>query len=169
MKIINHLKENLLLYICLLIVLAVFLFLLFYKPKTNNTKSDTSSFYQVNINDVIKMFYSTKKEIVYIGRETCKACQEFNSILDVVSINNNIQINYLDLDTVDKENQEPINDLTRKLDLEYTLGDETKPLGEFLGTTPMLIFIKDKKVVYANIGVISIEKVEENLKRYQII
>ena len=39
-----------------------------------------------------------------------------------------------------------------KLDVLYTLDNEEKELKEYMGLTPMIIIIKNKKVVYGSIG-----------------
>ena len=62
----------------------------------DNTKYE---FNNIDVAKFVELYKGEEKSIVYIGRPTCSYCVEFYPILGRVADENELLVNYLDLDT----------------------------------------------------------------------
>jgi len=163
----NHLKKYGAIYLILLLIISITLIIIF-RPKNEETKEfDTSFFNVVNTKEAVDLFNSSKNQILFIGRPGCSACQKFVPYLKIAVAQNHITINYLNLDEIDR-NSEEYQKLIEKLDFEYTLNDTKAKFGDFMGATPMFIIIKNNRMVYGYIGVMTHTRIAELLTQYGI-
>lgn len=136
--------------------------------QTNTTENyDVSDFDSLNLSQVLELFSSKDTSILYLGRSSCSACVSFLPTLKKVQNDLGFKTKYLDITTVDtSSNQylEFMNKLTKKIEVTVN-GEATEgKISEYYGYTPMVIVIKDKKVVDAFVGAYSETKYKNFLK-----
>ena len=149
-------QKNKLIYILIaLIVVISIVFLTFNKlEKEEQNTIHTSMFNVVTTKDVNRMINNNETKMIIIGSRTCSATQEFISSMQISQAKGSYKINYLELKDEDRNSssykkflkylEEPFNGITED-NKEHTIK-------EYMGTTPMILIIKNKKVVYGNVG-----------------
>lgn len=149
-------QKNKIIYILIaLIVVISIVFLTFNKlEKEEENNIDTSMFNVVTTKDVNRMINNNETKMIIIGSRTCSATQEFISSMQISQAKGSYKINYLELKDEDRNSssykkflkylEEPFNGITED-NKEHTIK-------EYMGTTPMILIIKNKKVVYGNVG-----------------
>jgi hypothetical protein len=154
-KIKNNIRNNAAIYLLIIAVIIIFLIIKFVGNKqTTEEELDTSMFNVVTTENVDKIFNSTKAEILVIGSKECSATKDFESIMKLSSAKEQYIINYMELLDEDKDSTS-YKTFIEKLDLPYNIDGKDKKLRDYMGATPMIIVIKNKKVVYGMIGSIS--------------
>lgn len=165
LKLINIGKVIVGLLLCILIVLIIGVSKMYSTAKidtnTNsiqeseyNTDYDVSMFKEISAKDLKKQTKG-KLQVVYIGRETCGWCAAFLPNLWQAQDELDFKTLYIDLakiidftsetfDTLDQEAFDILSELTGK-------GYESY-MQENLGATPMILIMKDNKIVGAQTG-----------------
>ena len=168
-KIINHIKNNAILYLIIVLCLVILAIAIFMKAEPKKEILDTKHFKVVTLDEALKLFDDDSPKYLLISTNTCTATIGFSPTLIIAGAKAGITIHYLELNDIDKSNKEVMAkfyEFQRKLDIEYSLKDETKKLGEFIGTTPMNVIIKNKKVAFAYIGAMSQDTTYAVMTRY---
>lgn len=154
-KIKNNIQNNAAIYLLIIAVIIIFLIIKFVGNKqTTNDELDTSMFNVVTTENVDKIFNSQKAEILVIGSRECSATKAFEPIMQLSSAKEQYTINYMEL-LDEEQNSNSYKAFIEKLDIPYNIDDEEKKLKDYMGATPMIIVIKNKKVVYGMVGSIS--------------
>lgn len=111
---------------------------------------DTSMFTQIDAAEFIDSFKAKELSAIYIGRADCGYCVQFLPTLQQSIVDYDYELLYLDLNDTNAEDGEKI----RNLD-EFFVSD--------FGTTPMVVFVKDGKVVKNVLGMVDYESYQESL------
>ena len=131
---------------------------------TESSTYDVSMFKTVSLSELLKLFDDTKNSyVVYLGRETCSACQKFLPTLQKMQSKYNYTTQYLDITTVDtsSSNYETlIKKLNKKITINVNGEEKTDELGAFYGYTPMTFIIEKGKIKNGAVGAYSEEKFE---------
>ena len=107
-----------------------------------NDKYDISMFDVINASKVIDLYKSNEIQVIYIGRETCGYCVQFLPVLQQAQKDYGYKTKYLDITTVTEDGQKAI--LEKDNDEQF--------LANSFGSTPMVILVKDGKLVDGWIG-----------------
>lgn len=158
-KIKNNINNNLAIYLLIIVVIVIFCIIKLNGKNNYSAQEevDTSMFNVVTSNDVLKFLEEKEAKMIVIGSKKCSATKYFESIMKISLAKGMYTLNYLELLDEDKESKE-YKELVERLDVLITYNGEEKELKEYMGATPMIIIIKNKKVVYGSVGVI-----EENV------
>lgn len=168
-KILNHFKNNAIIYLILLLCLAILIIAIFVKEQQEPEEVDTSKFKVVTLKEAIKLFDDKDPKYLLISTHDCQATINFVPSVVIALATEQVDVYYLELTSIDTESEEDLADFAefqKLLDLDYTFRGETKPVGEFIGNTPMNIIIKDRKVAFAFIGSMTTETTKTLMKRY---
>lgn len=121
----------------------------------NNTNHnyDISTFIEINYDDFMKKFKSKEQSLIYIGRSTCIHCVNFIPVLKEAQTKYNYKTYYLDISKITVKQTKKIKRLDNFLNKNF-------------GGTPMVIVVKDGKIVKDGwIGESSIDKFENYLEK----
>lgn len=127
----------------------------------NGTNTEESGEYDVSMFDTISMedfkevSESEDLQVVYIGRSTCGYCVAFLPTLQQAQKEYGYTTKYLDITTMSSEDQEEI--------LTYDNDDEF--LSENFGSTPMVLIMKDGKLVDGWVGYTEYDSFAEFLEK----
>ena len=150
-KVINHLKNNIAIYMVLLASVVIICVALFVTKDPTVEKVDTSMFRVVSVKEALKLFEEDKANLLVISTSTCAATIKYVPSLKIAQAKDGYNVYYLELDEVSYESKE-FQKLLKKLDMEYNLNGKVAKFSEFIGTTPMNVIIKNKKMVHGYIG-----------------
>lgn len=169
-KILNNLKENIAIYLVIILTIVIGLIIYFINPKPEEIKKDLdiSMFHVKTVEETIKLFNSKEPVFLFIGRNSCSACAYYVPIVQITMAKQGFSVNYLELEGIDTES-DSFKKLVDIMDYKYTLNDQEGTLGTFLGNTPMTVIIKNKKIVYGYIGSIEEEKLTHIVKEYGVV
>lgn len=167
-KIKNNIKENSAIYLVLLAVLVVF-FIIIYMNKSgaNIEPIDTKMFNVVTTENIDELFEKDKTEMLIIGSKTCSATKSFVPHLQISLGLEHYTVNYLEL-TAEDPKSDSYKNFISKLDILYKLDNEEKELKDYMGMTPMIIIIKNKKVVYGSIGQVDQDYLKRLIDTYGV-
>ena len=107
-----------------------------------NTEYDVSMFDAVDTTKTIELFDSEDTQVIYIGRSTCGYCVQFLPVLQQAQEDYGYTTKYLDITTVTEEEQSAL--LAKDNDEDF--------LSTNFGSTPMVILVKDGKIVDGRVG-----------------
>lgn len=107
-----------------------------------NTEYDVSMFDTVDTTKVVELFESEETQVVYIGRSTCGYCVQFLPSLQQAQEDYGYKTKYLDITTVTEEEQSAL----------LAKDNDEKFLETNFGSTPMVILVKDGKIVDGWVG-----------------
>lgn len=111
--------------------------------KTNETTEyDVSMFKQVSGTEAVEAFGSSDVQVLYLGRETCGYCVKFLPTLQKAQKEYGYKTLYLDITTVTSDEQSAL--LEKDNDEGF--------LQENYGATPMVLLVKDGKMVDTWVG-----------------
>ena len=103
---------------------------------------DVSMMNSVDMDGLLKLFDSKETQVVYLGRETCGYCVKFLPTLQQAQSDYGYTTNYLDITTVSEDD---VNKLLEK-------DNDEGFLKENYGATPMVILVRDGKMVDTWVG-----------------
>ena len=167
-KVINHIKANIAIYLIIIVTIVLSCVIAFRKPATSSTSEieyDTSMFNVVDLNGANELFNSNKNQLLFVGRKTCAVCQEFIKSLQIAVSRDDFYVSYLDLDDIDR-NSAAYREFKSKLDYEYTYNSVTAPFGDYIGSTPMIIIIKNNKMAFGILGSMSSDTILTLVNQY---
>lgn len=150
-KLKKHFKNNFAIYLVILACLVVLCVALFVTKEPEQPKVDTSMFRVVTVKEALKLFDEDKANLLVISTSDCSATIKYVPSLQIAQAKDSYHTYYLELDDIDP-NSKDFKELLKKLDLEYNLKGKVAKFSEFMGTTPMNIIIKNKKMVHGYIG-----------------
>lgn len=133
---------------------------------SGTTTYDVSKMKQISGAEAAKLFDEKGTHFLYIGRSTCSVCVSLVPELNKVIKDLTITLNYSPLNQTFKTD---FKDLFDKLDIETTVNNNKGTYGELLekyGYTPVVIVIKDGKMVDGFVGYRDADKIEELFKKY---
>lgn len=133
---------------------------------TTTTTYDVSKMKQVNGAQAAALFEEKGTHFLYIGRSTCSVCVSLVPELNTVLNDMTLTINYLPLGDNFRTEFEP---LYSHLDIETTVNSNKGTFGELLekyGYTPIVIIIKDGKMVDGFVGYRESNTIETLFKKY---
>lgn len=107
--------------------------------ETESQEYDVSMFEAIDLDGLKDAFNSEEIQVVYFGRPTCGYCVQFLPVLQQAQSEFGYKTKYVDISTVSEDDAEEIKDLDEFLDENY-------------GTTPIVILVKDGKLVDGHIG-----------------
>lgn len=160
LKLVKINKLIMILLIAILILLTMGVSKMYVSKDTNtsteeseyNTNYDVSMFDEIKAKDV-KSKTKNKLQVVYIGRETCGWCAAFLPNLWDAQEEFDFTTLYIDIakiidfsngEVLDQDSFDILNSLTGEGYEDY--------MSENLGATPMILIIKDNKIVGAHTG-----------------
>lgn len=103
---------------------------------------DVSMMNNVDMDKLLDLFDSKENQVVYLGRETCGFCVQFLPVLQQAQEEYGYTTNYLDITTVTTDD---VNKLLKK-------DNDEKFLEENYGSTPMVLIVKNGKLVDTWVG-----------------
>lgn len=168
-KVLNHLKNNGIIYLILLACLIVVLVIKFGpEEKVKQPEVDTSMFKVVDIDGVMDLFKDKSPKMLLISVHDCTATVNYVPTLQISEAKFGYVSYYLELTEVDT-NKESFKEFLDELDtFEYTFQGQHGTLKTFLGNTPLTLFIKDNKIVYGYYGSMSDTVLETFVKKYGV-
>ncbi len=134
--------------------------------QTTTVKYDVSKMKKVTGEEAAKLFDEKGTHFLYIGRSTCSVCVNLVPELNTVLSDMAITIHYSPLEQTFRTD---FKNLFKKLDIETTVNKNEGTFGELLeeyGYTPVVIVIKDGKMVDGFVGYRDADKIEELFKKY---
>jgi len=129
-------------------------------------KYDVSKMKQISGEEAAKLFDKEGTHFLYIGRSTCSVCVSLVPELNTVMNDMSITLYYSPLNQTFRTD---FKDLFGKLDIETTVNNNKGTFGELLeeyGYTPIIIVIKDGKMVDGFVGYRDADKIETLFKKY---
>jgi len=122
------------------------------KTSENDSNYDVSKMNTVTGEEATKLFDKKGTHFLYIGRPTCGVCVSLVPNLNAAIEELDVTINYLELESTFRED---FGDLFKHLDVETKINGEEGTFGKLLetyGYTPLVIIIKDGKMVEGFVG-----------------
>lgn len=107
--------------------------------ETENKEYDVSMFKQIDVDGLKEAFDSEEAKVVYLGRATCGYCVQFLPVLQKAQDEFGYQTLYIDITTIDEDGAKEIQGMDSFLEENY-------------GTTPLVIIVKDGKLVKGHVG-----------------
>jgi len=129
-------------------------------------KYDVSKMKQITGDEAAKLFDEKGTHFLYIGRSTCSVCVSLVPELNTAINDMTLTLNYSPLNSTFRTD---FKNLFDKLDIETKVNNNEGTYGELLeeyGYTPVVIVIKDGKMVDGFIGYRDADKIEELFKKY---
>ena len=168
-KIKNNIEHNLPIYLLIIAVVVIFCIITFIgnKNPSETVSFDTSSFNIVTSKDVLKFLDEKEARMIVIGSKKCSATEYFVPIMEISQAKGEYTINYLEL-LDENPNSSEYKELVNKLDIVINYEGEKKELKEYMGSTPMIIIIKNKKIVYGTVGTISEKALNQLASTYGV-
>lgn len=150
-KMIKHLKNNIAIYMVLLASIVVLCVALFVTKDGNVEKVDTSMFRVITVKEALNLFKQDTAHLLVISTSTCAATIKYVPSLQIAQAKYGYNTYYLELDDIDY-NSDDFQELLKKLDMEYNFNGKVDKFSAFIGSTPMNVIIKNKKMVHGYIG-----------------
>lgn len=146
-------------YILLTSLVLIIIFIITFIPKTQKDSAnnlDTSMFNVVDTKEVLDLIKKNEPKMVIIGSRKCNATKEFISSMQISQAKGNYIINYIELLDENVKSTSYKNFL-KELEVPYNGKVESKKekIIDYMGYTPMILIIKNKKIVYGNTGTMS--------------
>lgn len=170
-KIKSHFKNNLPIYLVLvtcIIIVGISLFVTKQNNKEEVETVDTSMFKVLTLEETLKRFEEDEPTLLVIGYKTCSATIHYTPYLQIAQAKYGYDTYYLELDSIDESQKEEYDQLVEKLDMEYNFQGTVEKFGNFIGSTPMTVIIKNHKMVYGYIGSINDDTLGSLTKMYGI-
>ena len=153
-KVVEHLKNNIAIYLVLIACLVVVCITLFVNHEKEPETLDSSLYTPVDISGIDFLFKDSDAKLLLIGTDSCSATINYAATLNFEMIKYNYKVYYLNLENVDMES-EAYKNFIQKLDIDYEQDGQKGKFYDFMGLTPMTVIIKNGKMVYGYIGSMS--------------
>ena len=165
-------NNSIIAYILLAIaVIVIFCIITFVKPEQQEIPDtlDTSMFNVVNTKQVLEMLKNKKAQMIVIGSKECSATKSFVPSMQISEAKGNYIINYLELLEVDV-NSEEYKEFLTYLEVPYSgeIKDNKENIRDYMGYTPLILIIKDKKVVYGSAGTMTSDMLTQLANTYGV-
>lgn len=167
-KIKNNIKENAAIYLVIFLTLVIFFIITFVNKNNQEVEPiDTVMFNVVTTKDVDKLFESKEAKMIVVGSKECSATKAFVPHMQISIGLAHYTLNYLELTNENIESNE-YKKFVSRLDYLYTLDNEEKELKEYMGMTPMILIVKNNKVIYGSIGKVDEDALIQLVDRYGV-
>lgn len=114
------------------------------EPMTDeNTEYDVSMFNEITASDLESVAASSDPQVVFIGRSTCGYCVAFLPTVQKAQEEYGYKTNYLDITKITSEDDQ------QKL---LAFDDDNKLITDNFGSTPMVLILKNGKLVNGTVG-----------------
>lgn len=100
---------------------------------------DTSMFKSIDADEFVKAYNGSDLKVVYFGRSTCGYCVKFLPVLQQAQKEYDYKTLYVDITTIDSAGVSKIQGLDTYFSENY-------------GVTPMVVLVKDGKIVDKHLG-----------------
>ncbi len=165
-KLLTHFKNNFAIYAVIIVCLLVLaVAIIFSGKKEEKVDIDTSMFDVLDIDETLALFEKDEVSFLVISTNNCSATAAYVPQLKVSQALYGFRVKYFDFTDMDLKS-EKMQKLISKLDIEYGLNGKKAPFGKFMGATPMTVVIKNKKMVFGNIGSMSKNAIEAIANNY---
>ena len=124
----------------------------------DNADYDVSSFEEFTLEKVKEVFESDQLQVIYIGRESCGYCVKFIPILKQAQDNFKYTTKYLDISKITDAQPEEL--------LKYDNSDNF--LEQNFGSTPMVLLVKNGKLIDTWVGYNEYNEFESFLKNNKV-
>lgn len=121
-----------------------------------NVDYDVSMFKEVTMDQVIDLFDSKEAKVIYIGRATCGYCVKFLPVLQQAQKEYGYQTYYYDMDKLTSEDRDKI----------VKKDNEDGFLEENFTATPMVLVVKDGKLIGPWVGYSEYDSFAQFLEKY---
>lgn len=121
-----------------------------------NTNYDVSMFEEVTMDEVIDLFDSNETKLIYIGRATCGYCVKFLPVLQQAQKDYGYKTYYYDMDKLTSEDSKKI----------LEKDNEEGFLKEKFTATPMVLLVKDGKIVGPWVGALEYDDFAQFLEEH---
>ncbi len=166
-KLKSHFRNNFAIYVVLLACLVVILIAKFYTREEPIPTVDTSMFKVLTLDDTLKLFDDDSAKLLVISVSTCSATINYTPSLQIAQAKYGYTTYYLELDDLDSESEQ-FTKLMDKLDMDYNFKGNVQKFSYFIGSTPMTIIIKNKKMVFGYIGSMNTETLKALTNTYGV-
>ena len=169
-KIINHIKNNILIYLILITCLIVIAVVHFYtKGQVDDpVVVDTQYFNVIDLKETVKLFEDDSPKMLILSVRDCPATEKYVTYVRIVQMKEGFTSYFLDLNTI-KGDEEEFKQLLDKLDeFEYDYNGQKGTLKTFLGNTPLTVFIKDGRIVYGRYGSMNENVLDSFVTKYGV-
>lgn len=128
-----------------------------------NTEYDVSMFEEITASDIAKK--TKKTSVLYVGRSSCSWCAAFLPNLWKAQETYGYKTLYIDIaKIIDFENNKVSDEAAYKKMMALTGKGYEKYMEENFGATPMILIMKDGKIINAQTGYSEYEDFEKILK-----
>lgn len=122
-----------------------------------NTEYDVSMFEKIDFEGVKSAFDSKDTQVIYVGRSTCGYCVQFLPALQQAQEEFGYKTKYYDIGDVTQESLQSNREELAKYD------DDDKFIDTNLGATPMILLVRNGKLVKGWVGYAEYEEFEKFL------
>lgn len=123
--------------------------------ETENTEYDVSMFEKITANQLVDLFDSDKTQVIYVGRATCGYCVAFLPVLQKAQNDFDYKTQYYDISSLTTEDKDKI----------VALDNSEKFLATNFGSTPMVLLVRDGKLIDGWVGNYEYSKFESFLTK----
>ncbi len=170
-KVLNHLKNNAVIYLIILACIVVALVTLFVNHEGDTKRLDSSQYTPVDIKGIDFLFSDNTAKLLLIGTDTCSATIKYSETLNFEMIKYGYKVYYLNLENVDLDS-DAYKNFIKKLDIDYEYNGIKGKFYDFMSNgqvpTPMTVIIKNGKMVYGYIGTMSSQALEIYTELYGV-
>ena len=125
--------------------------------ENNYIENITNSLNEVGYDEFNTKIGSNEKNVILITKDDCKYCNEVANVLNQISSTNNLDIDYINVGTMDSDLAKKIEEILKKL--KYKDGF----------STPLTIITEKGKILDYSIGLSSSEFFEEMFTEYGLL
>ena len=152
-KVNKHFKEFGVYYLVILLAIIIGFFIYFNQHRSYDKRMivDRSMFVNIDVGRVNVGIDQKMDFILFLGKDDCKPTYDTVPSIQLSMAQYQYNVNYIDIEEIDYESEE-YKQFLNNLDYEVTVEGTTGRLSDFMGATPMFIIFKEGKIVYANVG-----------------
>ena len=121
------------------------------KEESSDDELSAAGFTEVSLEEYLELLKSSEKQIILIARPTCYYCQQFTPILKQAKEEMNLKINYVNTDNLTQDDWS-----TFQNSLDYLKNEEWG--------TPLVLIVKDGKLLDQNNGYVELNDIKEFFK-----
>lgn len=120
-----------------------------------NTEKNDYNFNTITVDDYLKLKNKAETNIIYIGRNSCRACLQEEIILYALSEKLDLTINYLNISNITTEDYEKLQSSDEFFQNNWSI--------------PLIILVKDGKIIERLEGLKSINQLLETFKNNDLL
>lgn len=169
-KVLEHFKNNILIYLIILTCIVVLLVIKFIPSdaEPDQPKVDTSMFNVITLDEFMELFNDKSPKTVLLSVHNCSATENYVPTLQIAQAKLGFVSYYVELTDIDASSEAYAKFLEVLETFDYSFQGQTGTLRTFLGNTPLTLFIKDNKIVYGYYGSMSESVISTFVKKYGV-